>query len=644
LPEIYPIKLSGEGEKKLKAHLRNRILALEEGLRELHEDKLPKWRKAYEAVPREQHREWPFPNASNVVVPIIAIHSDTLLARTMTAVVRTSPIWYSKIYGDHGTDGDELRSAFEDAMQYVGIEPYELDLYRVYHEWFGEAIKYGTSTVKLPWEKIYEDQLIPAGDGSGDYDFLKQVQYEGPRPEKLPFEDFLCPPAAKTLDAADIKIHRIRMMRHTLEERRFTQAYTTSKVDEILGSPDKTSPSINQAMREDTLGAKTSSSYGYEEYHIYECYLKWRGADGKAPRIIATYHKKTDTLLRVIFDTNPLQIFVSARLFYRDDMFYGYGFCETLWSFQEEISEIHNQRRDNQTVANTKVWRVDPDSKLHSGFRIFPSAMLPAGKDEIEPLEHGSVSSLTIDEEKLSLDLAERRSGVSPPQQGYGAGTQTKKGVYSAAGTMALLQDGNRRTDLNISDFRYAHTILGRIVSRQYAEYGFGKQRGKLFGAQEDIINDAFKAIKGGTLGIPIYSSNASINREVEKQNDMMLHQIMNQHYQMISTLITQMSNPLVPQEVKDYGVKVINASDTLMKIILKDFGHDEVERLVPKAEVQKPQAPPQQQKQQGSLPMPGGAGGQNRPVPINAGKVSAMAGRPGGPAVPIVPSGTEGQ
>lgn len=640
MPDFYPIKFSGEGEDKLKAHLKNRIMALEDGLRVLHEDKLPKWRKAYEAVPREAHREWPFPNASNVVVPIIAIHTDTLLARTMTAVVRTSPIWFSKMYGEHGEEADELRMAFEAAMQYVGIEPYELDLYRVYHEWFGEAIKYGTSVVKSPWEKETEDELIPAGDGSGDYDFLRTTKYEGPRPEKLPFEDFLCPPAAKTLDAADIKIHRRRLLRHELEERRFRQVYTPSKVDQVLGHPDRTSPSINQAMKEDTLGAQTSSSYGYEEYHVYECYLKWRDAKGRAPRIIATYHKKTDVLLRAVFDTNPLSNFVAARLFYRDDMFYGYGFCETLWSFQEEISEIHNQRRDNQTVANTKVWRVDPDSKLHSGFRIFPSAMLPANKDEIEPLDHGSVSSLTIDEERLSLDLAERRSGVSPPQQGYGAGTQTKKGVYSAAGTMALLQDGNRRTDLNISDFRYAHTILGRIISRQYAEYGFGSARLKLFGKQADQIAEAFQAIKDGTLGIPIYSSNASINREVEKQNDIMLHQIMNQHYQMIAALIGQMQNPLVPQEVKDYSIKVIKASDTLMKIILKDFGHDEVERLVP--EPAKPQPTPQQpQLGPGGVPIPGGQGGQNRPFPVPARGLSPMVGGAGGAGVPSLPTGT---
>lgn len=631
MPEPIKVPMSAEGERKLMAHLDQRIDALVTGLRPLHEDKLPKWRKAYEAVPKEAHKEWPFPNASNLIVPVIAIHSDTLLARVMTAILRTSPLWYAKMFGKHDEDSDEVRAALEEAMQYVGVEPYELDLYRVYHEWFGEAIKYGTSTVKCPWEKRMMSTLVPSGDGSGKFDFLPELKYEGPHPEKMPFEDFLCPPSAKTVDAADVKIHRRRMQKWELMERRFLQVYDAAKIDKVLPSPDRTSPGQNQTMKEETLGANTSTE-GFAEYDIYECYLTWR-YDDHNPKIIATYHKKTKTLLRVIFDQNPLDIFVTARLFYRDDMFHGYGFCETLWSFQEEISTIHNQRRDNQTVANTKVWRVDPDSKLNAGFRIYPSAMLPANEGEIEPLSHGEVSPMSIDEEKLALDLAERRSGVSPPQQGGGSGGPGKKGTYTAMGTLSLLQEGNRRTDLNISDFRYAHTILGRVLTKQYAEFGFGKERLRLFGEAAENIEKAFNAIKTGTMGLPIYSTNASINREVEKQNDIMLKQIMNQHYQMIANLINQINSPMTPPEVKDYSIKVVNSSDRLMKIILKNFGHDDVERLVP--EPKKSQAPPQ--------PPPGGPNGgqsQGAPVPQGAGG-NNVAGPTGGQGVPSLPPGS---
>jgi len=39
---FIPVKLSGAAEDKLKAHLKMRILALEDGLRELHETKIVK--------------------------------------------------------------------------------------------------------------------------------------------------------------------------------------------------------------------------------------------------------------------------------------------------------------------------------------------------------------------------------------------------------------------------------------------------------------------------------------------------------------------------------------------------------------------------------------------------------------------------
>src|SRR5439155_11816994 len=169
---FIPVKLSGAAEDKLKAHLKMRILALEDGLRELHETKIVKWRKAYEATPREKTREFPFYNASNLVVPIIATFSDTLLARVMSAVLKTRPVWVAKIFGSHKDIDDTVRTALEEFMEYVGIEPTELDLYRVYHEWFGEGIKYGTSVLKCPHEIRYKDELMSEpGDGSGESDF-----------------------------------------------------------------------------------------------------------------------------------------------------------------------------------------------------------------------------------------------------------------------------------------------------------------------------------------------------------------------------------------------------------------------------------------------------------------------------------------
>lgn len=584
MPPAAPIKitLTPNVEAKIKRHLRGRIDALQRGLKQLHEDKIIRWRKSYQAVPNELIRDFPFYRASNLVVPIIAIHSDTLLARIMSSIFKTHPLWVAKIYGQHDL-GEEIREALEDFLVSMGIEPLELDLYRVYHEFMGETIKYGTSVIKAPWITDFEDMIRPSGDGTGQ--FARVATYDGPRPEKLAFEDFLIPPSAKTLESADIKIHRLRLQKHQLMERRYKKIYAPEKVDHIIKTPDRSYPIYTQQSKEDDLGAKTGKGPGYAEWDVHECWVKM-SINGRMVRIIVSYHYRSDTILRGLYNFYPKNIepFLAARLFLRDDMFHGIGFAERLFSMQEELSTIHNSRRDNQTVANTRVWRVNPDSKLHQGYKIYPSAVIPAEKDEIEPMAHGELGEIAIEEERMTIDLSERLSGVSSPSQGSGAGvTHGRKGVYTAQGTMALIQEGNTRTDLNVTDMRYAHTKLGRIVCALYAHFGAGEERLEQFGEKAELIKHALDAIADGHIGLPVYAATASVNREVEKQNDIMLISVMNRHYEMIASLVSAVSSTMTPEAVKGYLTGVIDASDQLMKQVLRDFGKADVDRLVPK-------------------------------------------------------------
>ena len=526
----------------------------------------------------------------------------------MSAVLKVRPVWLAKIFGEHEDLDDNVRMALEDFMEYVGIEPTELDLYRVYHDWFSDIIQYGTSLLKAPHEIRYKYELEEsAGDGTGStgVSFLKSTEYSGPRPEKIAFEHFGIPPNAKTLESADIIYHLRQLTKTELEERKFFQVYDPSAVDSIIDRPDRTGPDYTRSMKEESAGAKTSASYGYAEYDMYECWLKWPTPDGKArPRIIATYHLKTNTLMRVIYDTHTILPFALGRLFYRSDMLYGYGFCETMWAFQEEMSEQHNYRLDNRTVANTRVWRVNPDSRLHSGYRIYPSAIVPADKDEIEPLQCGDISQQTIDDERFTLELAERRAGISPPMQGAGAGSQGKRGIYSAMGTLSVMQEGNRRTDLNISDMRYAHTWIGRILLADYAKYGIRDGLLELFGKKKKLIEKAMAAIKSGRIGLPIYSATASINKEVEKQNDILLVNLMRQHYGMVANLVAQINQAMTPPPVKKYLMQVVKASNLVIKSVLRNFDKEDVDQLVPEVDLDEHEQPqPGQPQQIGQTP-----------------------------------------
>jgi len=56
----------------------------------------------------------------------------------------------------------------------------------------------------------------------------------------------------------------------------------------------------------------------------------------------------------------------------------------------------------------------------------------------------------------------------------------------------------------------------------------------------------------------------------------------MMRHYQSIAQLLGSMQSVTTAPAVKEYFTEVIIASNLLMKKILRNFGHDEVDRLIP--------------------------------------------------------------
>lgn len=637
-PIPFSLAAGSESERKMKKYLEDHCKSMRQGLSKLHgNDGIIKWRKAYEAVPAKDVREFPFHNASNLVVPIVAIHSDTLLARVMSAVMKTRPLWVLRELGEFAkTAPKDLRSSLEEFFQYMGLESEELDLYRVYHEWFGEAIQLGTSVLKVPWMKEVIDRYGPAGDASGGgvNEWYRETLYEGPRPEKLKYENFFYPVNAPTIEAMDFKYDIINLSRSQLEERRSCGVYKAAAVREVLLQPDRTSAQTQStAQKEQDAKIRTIPGYGWAEYDIAECHFKYRVDPEHYARLIVWYHEKSNQILRSYHHYYPDDIYIAARLFYRNDMFPGMGFGEILLPFQEEISEIHNGRRDNMTVCNTKVWAVDPDSKLHEGYSIYPSAMLPAkqtmGQKEIEPLEFGTPVQGEIDSERLSLELAEKRSGVSPPMQGAGAGSNTKRGVYTAMGTLSLMQEGNTRTDLNITDIRYAHTRVGRLLGLEYGTFGVDDQKLAMFGERGPIIKQGLEAIINRKMALPIYASSASVNREVEKQSSLMLSQIMEKYHNSIAGMLQVINNGMTPEPIVKYTLEAMDCSRNLMASVLRQFDRDEVDRLLPQIPEQPIAKPPQPSGQsQGGQPQAGAQGGMQPgmvPPPVMPGPKGVM-------------------
>lgn len=583
-----------DANSALKKYVKDNISALKESLATLHEQKVSKWRRLYRGVPDQESKNFPWKNASNVIIQLIGENCDIIRARILGTIFETMPLWVTQLAGDWKQEehGAEQQEAVQEFLNLVGLEPNELDLYRVESQGIDECIKFGTVMYALPWVLEQEAECIGYVEGKGAA-FRNLTKYEGPRPEKIKFENWAATPSASTIEAADFKYKVVTLKKQQLEERFHAGIYKFKSTDEksaeqrkedFLKLPDRPGPSNQDREANESKGIMLSDGYSCTaEWDIHECWFPyWH--NGKKHRLIYSYHLSSDTEMRAIFNGYPKneEPWEMARFGYSDDGLYGFGLCEMLEHYQKEVCTNHNQRADNRTLANTSIWRVDPNSKLDAIMSLYPNAMVPASDGELEKLQMGANYPSSVEEEQLTLALARSRAGTDDPGfSGAGGDTVNKKGGLSAMGTFSVMQAGNRRVNLNITDMRYTHLKLGRKFLNQYAAFGIG-ERMQAFGEKAQYLKLALENVRSGKLILPIKAATASINKELEKQNDMLLSQVMQRHHQGIAQIMQAVSNPSIPPEMKQFFVGWIDSASIIMARILRNFGHDDISRLLP--------------------------------------------------------------
>lgn len=636
--ELVDVDFGTDVNAEIEHYVDQQLEWLMQAHRELHQQKIPKWRKLYLGEPAEKSRNFPFMNAANTVVQVVGETVDTMVARVMGLLWATHPLWVFQSYVKTATDAEkraneERKRAIEDFMDLVGFEPYCLDLQRIEAEVFTDACKLGTGFAV----ETIEDQVeaVVVGYEEGSRKRIKANEstiYSGPKVTKPRHEDILADPAAPTLLDAEFVAKRRTLKRRALLERKFTGAYKKEAVEKIISQPDRSTPTQQITQEQQGQGiAAPAYPDSTAEWDVWECYFSWWAGNPKRKfRIIFTYHKKSKTCLRRVFNflpDNELPI-KRAKQGYNTDGLYGHGYAELLEVYQEELSTTHNQRLDNATVANIRALRVSPRARaLDTNVELYPAALLVGDKDEIESIQVGDVYPSTFKNEEMTLGLVARRAGISPAVSGAGTGGMMKKPAqYSAQGTLAVMQENNSVVGYTTSTFRHFHVALGHSLTRMYGKFGTnGKE--EMFGLDAKRLKEALDLFDQGRMAIPIRAATGSLNREVEKQTGMLMAGLLQRHYTAVGQLLQALGNPMIPPEVKDYFIKVVLASEMFHKKVVHDFGYEQPDLFVPEAKVAG-----------GGAPQAGGGMGQGGMAAGGAPMEGAAAGAGGGAggAVPV--------
>ena len=533
------------------------------------------WDKNYYAEPLEKVRSIPWQKSSNIVVPLTRMFVDSYIARTLGIIFATRPLFNLSSYPKPEAEALQLylnRKATQ-----------EWGFFRLTKDFLFRGAKNGTVVMKTVWKE--DEKYVPTGDGLGSVTDNRYTIYQGPKTGIIPFDDFcVYPYTAQYLDEVKTFFHDVRVIK---EE-------ATEKVDSGLW--DMTDEELQTALRtydgrkreESAQSSGIDTSNFLLEAHVVESYLDYQIA-GKTYPVVAVICPDLGKLVDVYF--NPYvticRLFAEYKPFPKEDLFYGEGFPQILQGFQEEVTSIHNDRRNNATVANVPVFKRKQGSLLPN-----PSTNWYPGKvfdlesmDDFEPVTIGRNYTDMIPDENQTIQLAERLIGQGLPMQGASFGTN-QKGIYNTQGTLAVLSESNQRQDTNIADARQVVATLGRQSYLLQTQYGTDDPTIKFFpeDVQQNIIA-AFKRYSADEVlknSFEIKTSDAYKNSEAYKAALFQMYQVLTTYGKTVQDASMVLADPNYNPGLRAVLTDVVNMHKWMATRLLRAFDEHDSEEILP--------------------------------------------------------------
>lgn len=552
-----------------------------------------RWMDNYSAKPAEQVRTTPWYRASNFVPQLIRMHVDILTARMVGIIFGTKPFWKPT---------SVLDAVPQQVLQVLGswlefeTSGQRMNFYPAIRSGVHRGFKTGTNVFKTVWKDAgtYGFSVATGIGAPGQGITFKTINKEGVTLQPLPFEDFYpYPLTVEDIDDIRIKFHRLRFTKQDVEWRLARGLWNKNATELMLQTNGdyKAQPARESQAQEAGI---TLTKDVVMPFTAVEAWFDYLFPDGNRYKLVAVFNpyvdKPEDSLLRFYFnyDTRGEDPFVVQRPMPRDDFFYGYGVPEILEQTQEEQAQIHNHRRDANTIANNPGWKKkrqsdvpNPASDWYPG-RIFELDDIA----DMEPLQFpGNYNSL-IDEEAYLLSLADRYTGMGAPMQAMGSGIlEGKRGVYSAQGTMAMLQAGSDRPDLFLKEYREAFHRIGRKVYRYNRDFRSKPLPFQFWGENGNILRTIFQFPEPDDYD-PVYfsigASDGSANKEADRTNLLLMANTLAGYYNQLWQAVATVGQLPPGDPIRETLLMVLDGAKDLADRLLYVFDIGDRNKLIP--------------------------------------------------------------
>jgi len=589
--EVTEKLIGPDNYKELCDFIKDKVKHLDRRLHAFRTEKLPEYVRLYKARPKNTEANWPWPGAANLVIPVIGTACDELLSRVMGGIWMYDPLWTATTSAELPTkDSEELKQIIQNFLVDMAYDPDELDLYRVAQSANHSAIKYGTGIIYTPYEfergieRVYQSGGMEDDDPviSEDRPFTKK---DGPCPKIIPLNRFVFDPSVTKLEDMKLMGHIESLdMWGVADLRSKSPYYKQEDLTRLLANPDAVqSTEMEQEINDQFSISDSGCDTGAARWYIYNLWFKFV-LQGKEYSFQAKYHMRDEKILWIAFNNYPKNMlpYQDMKLAYDDESYLGTGFAEMIHMVQKELSNNNNWRTNNRNMAMLGVWRADPEAKLSSMLDIFPGVCLPARQNEIEYIKAGVDVGYDNGPDQFHMAIAKERTGVDPASGGTGGGiVNPKRGIYSAAGTSMVMAQQNNRNNLRTADMRSAHVKLGLKFLTMYSNFGIGDKLRK-YGNDADKLRKALEMFKEGTLGLKLRPSSASANKELERQNDILLSDRLDRYYMSQAQMIQAITTPGINPELMQYYCDQLLATRAVQQTLLRNFNKDNPDTILP--------------------------------------------------------------
>lgn len=578
------------------------------------------WRTAltmYSGIPKDEYREIPIENAPNIEITIGAIACDDIYAQAMDLIFNTTPLVTARPKPKASDDREAVEAAKALQRWLNHIASAESNIYEVAKHCLADDVQLGTMVTYTP----FVERIVKTKTAS--------IRSMHPVIRAVPTEDWIIFENNKGIQEASGTGVRFY---YTEAELKSYAARNRWNIDGCVPLGAKDWVRTQREMLNKQVEGVERIGKLYELWLLYVMFDI--DGDGIDEDLFVVWNSQGRHPVWIGFspvDQRPIE---TAVYQVRPHLPYGLGVLEMMRPYEDELTDVHNYQLLNALLSNARVW---VGRGVASTMKIWPGKVinLESEIDDLQALQMADVYPSLWQFQMMITTLANKRVGMSELSSPSSMPSRTP-GITA----LSMLQQVNRRFTPAFNDMRFCLANSMKQCLYRYQE--------KLLSNINSPVADHITRILGVADGnriisllrdenfddwfdVEITAASASVNREADRQNAIILVNTLGQYYQRMLELTMIASNPQVPAEVREVAKKVsVAASETIDRALrtfdqVRDPGtflisvEDEMDRAAASM-------PQQAMAQLMGMMLGGGAGGAE-PLQLPFGQQEQMMG-----------------